>query len=42
MKHLTFKQASQEATTYNMLLAKGFIQPDNQQPLDEAIESSFE
>lgn len=42
MKHLTFKQARQEATTYNMLLAKGFIQQDNQQPLDEAIESSFE
>lgn len=41
MKHLTFKQAMQEATTYNMLLAKGFIQPDNQQALDEAIESSF-
>lgn len=42
MEHLTLDQARLEATIYNALLAKGFINPENQQSLNEAIDSVFE
>lgn len=45
MNHLTFEQERKkerkEATIYNALLAKGLIDPENQQPIDEAIDSVF-